>query len=406
MKKTVKKAILIISFLVLLFYSVSLFITGIDTRDIISNLDPVKLASRLMEARKFSDISLTIINEYVDYVDDDKLMEAAYRGMLDSLEDQYSYYYTRDELEQYRMRREGAFGGIGVSVRSDYENLTIEIIDFLGDSPAREAGLLIGDLIISADGTGFDDRDTMSAMFDIIPGEIGTDVEIGIFRPGTGETLSFIITRDKILINNTRREMIDGIGYIQIKSFTSGVSEDFEDALEWLTGQDVSGLIVDVRGNGGGSLDEVIKISDLFLPAGEQKTLIVYVEDKYGKRKEYHAKPGANDLPMVVLTDAGSASASELFSGSIQSNGRGIIIGEKTFGKGIVQTDYYLPDGTGFKITTKKYYLPSGQSPHGIGITPDITIEQSEEYRGLDPEYIPEDKDPVMKKALEHLINK
>ena len=125
MKRIVKKIILFTALTVLLFYSVSLFITGIDTRDIISNLNPVKLVSKLMEARKFSDVSQTIINEYVEYVDKEKLMEAAYRGMLDSLDDNYSYYYTRDELEEYLMRREGAFGGIGVSVRSDYENLTI-----------------------------------------------------------------------------------------------------------------------------------------------------------------------------------------------------------------------------------------------------------------------------------------
>ena len=397
MNKKRKVVFSIVITVVLMFYTMSLLFTGVDTRNIFDNINPVRLYEKIAQARKFIYTKQTIVNEFVDEIDEEALLDNVYKEMLGALDDPYSYYYTRQELTRYRMSREGSFGGIGVSVRNDYDNLIIEVIELIGDtSPAKLAGIKTGDRIISADGKGFDDRESMAAMFEIIPGEVDTTVVIGVYRPDADQTLEFEIVRKKIFRNNTSKEMIGDIGYIRIESFTLGVSDDFQDALDFVMEEGATGIIVDVRANGGGSLDEVIEVSEMFLSG----SMIVYIEDKYGDRKEYFADLKSNALPITVLIDQNSASASELFAGAIQANNRGNIIGETSFGKGIVQTDYYLDDGTGFKITTKKYYLPNGQSIHGLGIIPDIVVEQDERFKGYNPGSIPRDEDPVIEAAI------
>jgi carboxyl-terminal processing protease len=399
MKKLHKVFLIIISTAAVMFYAMSFLSVGFETRNIWNNFNPVRLIEKISEARKFSEIKQIIADNYVDEVDIDKLLESAYDSMIGSLNDKYSVYFTKEELENYLNRRQGAFYGIGVNIRTDYDNLTVEVTGFPEGSPARLAGIAVGDLIISADGVSFTDKDSLIAMIDLIRGEEGTKVSIGVYREETGEDLTFEVTRAKIYLNNTNRALIGDIGYIRIDSFTTGVSEDFIEACEWLKGQDINGLIVDVRGNGGGSLDEVIRISDYLL--GDD--MIVYVEDRYGDRKEYYSDSELYEIPLAVLVDSSSASASELFTGAIQDNGRGMIFGETTFGKGIVQTDYYLGDGSGLKITTKKYYLPSGICIQGIGITPDTVIEQDSDYTGFDQDNIPDENDLVLKGALEYL---
>ena len=399
MNRTLKKALSVIAAVLIVFYAASFFFVGFDTRNILKNLDPVSLIDKIAEARKFSYVRTTIANEYVEEADAEKLLEYAYKGMVSSLGDIYSAYYTKEELDDYLLYREGAFGGIGVTVMKNYETLVIEVSAFSADSPAEKAGIKAGDNIISADGMTFDDRESLDAVIGAIPGDTGTDVVIGVYRPETGENLTFNITRGKIYFSNVSSRMIGDIGYIRLAGFTKNVSDDFAEALEKLVKEGMSALIIDIRGNGGGSLDEVIRISDLFLDGG----MIVYIEDRYGNRKEHFSKADGYDIPLAVLIDSGSASASELLAGAVKSNLRGVLIGEKTFGKGIVQTDFYLSDGTAFKITTKKYYLPSGESIHGTGIIPDIAVEQTDGYANIDPESIPEGKDIVLKTALEYL---
>jgi carboxyl-terminal processing protease len=399
MKRKFKKILAILLSLTVIFYSMSFFFVGFDTRNILYNFDPVRLFEKISEARKFSDIRQIIINEYVDSVDDDKMLKDTYNAMVGSLGDKYAAYFTKDELENYLNNREGAFGGIGVNVTADYGKLTITVTGFMDGSPAFAAGMEVGDHIISADGATFTDKTTMKNVMDLIPGKEGTVVAIGVQRAATGEDLMFNIEREKIYVNNTAKEMIGDIGYIRIIRFTTGVSKDFIDACEWLKANGAQSLIVDVRGNGGGSLDEVIKISDHLL--GD--VLIVYTEDRYGVRRDHYSDSILYDIPLAVLTDRSSASASELFAGAMQDNGRGHIFGQTTFGKGIVQTDYYLFDGTGIKITTSKYYLPSGKSIHGIGITPDYTVDQGDGYKGFAADGLPGENDSVLDRALEYL---
>ena len=354
MKRKIKKIILVFSTLLILIYSFSYLSIGFDKRNILKNLDPISIYEKLSQARKFSTIKQTIINEYVEDVDEELLLKTAYSGMIGSMNDEYSAYFSKEELEDYLYHREGAFAGIGISIQTDYENLTMEVMDFIGESPAKKAGVKKGDLIISADGFKFDDEETLKEMINRIKGEEGTSVMLGIYRKTTDEFLAFTIKREKILVNNVSREIIDTIGYIIIKSFTIGVSKDFKEACEYLKEEDVKALIIDVRGNVGGSLNEVLDISDYFL--GD--VMITYVEDRYGNRKEYYSDIEYFDIPIVILVNKNSASASELFAGAVKDNDRGVIFGETTFGKGIVQTDFYLSDGSGFKITTKKYYIP------------------------------------------------
>ncbi len=329
---------------------------------------------------------MELLQEYIDYYylfdeDYEAVAEAVYKAMIDALGDPYSAYYTAEEYEALLESSSGTYSGIGATVTKDEDTGYVRIVSLYEEGGAYESGIVADDLIMEVDGTDIGDLDLSSATA-MMKGEEGTTVDVTVYRESTGETLSFTITRKQISVETVTYEMLDNnVGYILISSFDGVTTEQFEEALEELTALGMEALIVDLRDNLGGLLTTVNDIVDMLLPEG----LIVYTEDKYGNRQDYYSDDEYIDVPLAVLVNGNSASASEIFAGAIQDHERGILVGTQTYGKGIVQTSRQLSDGSAIKLTVSRYYTPNGVCIHGEGITPDIVIEyDSEAVQDLD----------------------
>mgnify|MGYP004512478035 FL=1 len=306
---------------------------------------------------------------YFDDVDDEKAANSIYKAYLSSYGDKYTVYYTPEEYKSLVESTSGTFYGIGAVCQKSDEG-GIVIVEPYEDAPAYKAGIRKGDRVIKVDGKDIMDMD-LSAAVAIIKGDRGTKVTLTVIRDG--QTMDISIKRDAVNIKTVDYEMReDSIGYIVISQFDDVTTEQFKSALTDLQNQGMKGLIIDVRSNPGGVLSVVVDIVDEIVPKG----LIVYTEDVDGNRKEYNGK-SSNELsiPIAVLVDGNSASASEIFAGALQDYGKAKIIGTQTFGKGIVQTIQPLTDGSAIKYTIAKYYTPKGQDIHGHGVTPDIVVE-------------------------------
>jgi len=331
-------------------------------------------------SEKIDDI-MTVIDQYFyfeDDVDKDLMRENMYRAIMSSLNDPYSVYYNEEELNDLMNDSEGIYYGIGSYVQIDSESSLPLLTKVFPGSPAEKAGLRDGDLVYAADGTvltGYELSDAVA----LIKGPQYSTVVLTIIR--NGETFDTTVTRDKVETPTVSYEMKENkIGYIQITEFDEVTYDQFVKAYEDLQSQKMESLIIDLRSNPGGNLDTVVNICGEILPKG----VITYTVDKYGNREDYKGK-GNNviDIPLVVLVNGYSASASELMTGAIRDYGKGTIIGTNTFGKGIVQRILSLGDGTGVKITTSSYYTPNGECIHKVGIAPDIEVEfDSELYYG------------------------
>ena len=306
---------------------------------------------------------------YFDDVDDEKAANSIYKAYLSSYGDKYTVYYTPEEYKSLVESTSGTFYGIGdVCQKSD--ECGIVIVEPYEDAPAYKAGIRKGDRVIKVDGKDIMDMD-LSAAVALIKGDKGTQVTLTVVRDS--QTMDISIKRDAVNIKTVDYEMRENsIGYIVISQFDDVTTEQFKNALTDLQNQGMKGLIIDVRSNPGGVLSVVVDIVDQIVPKG----LIVYTEDVDGNRKEYNGK-SSNELsiPIAVLVDGNSASASEIFAGALQDYGKAEIIGTQTFGKGIVQTIQPLTDGSAIKYTIAKYYTPKGQDIHGHGVTPDIVVE-------------------------------
>ena len=316
-----------------------------------------------------------LINKYYyrdEDIDTDAMTEGIYAGLVDSLGDPYSVYYTAEEWQQMLEDSEGIYYGIGAYVSLDTTTGFAKVSGIIAGTPAEETGLRENDIIYQVDGEitqGYD----LSEVVSRIKGEEGSIVHLTIFREGESDYLEMDITRRKIESPTVNYEIYDnGVGYIQITEFDDVTLDQFKEALAVVKGSDAKGLILDLRSNPGGSLTVVVDIARSILPKG----LIVYTEDKNGKRDEYTCD-GKNELniPLVVLINGNSASASEILAGAIKDYGKGTLIGTTTFGKGIVQRLLPLTDGTAMKLTISSYYTPKGNNIHGIGIDPDIECE-------------------------------
>lgn len=309
---------------------------------------------------------------YLEELDDETLLDGAYHGLASAVGDPYTRYYTEEEYADYVESSSGKYVGIGVTVRLAEEG-GAEIVSLGENGPASQAGLQVGDILVEADGqdlTGLE----LEEMVGLIKGEKGTQVSITYRRQGSSQTVS--VTRDTIQEITVKSEMLeDGIGYVAISGFEEVTTEQFQQALADLQEAGMKGLIVDLRDNPGGRVDVVQKITDELVPAG----LITYTEDKNGNRRLYESgdDPYLN-LPLVVLVNGNSASASEIMAGAIQDRQVGTLVGTTTFGKGIVQQTTPYGDGTALKVTMAKYYTPNGNYIHQIGITPDIVIDLPE----------------------------
>ncbi|WP_033168643.1 S41 family peptidase [Clostridium sp. KNHs205] len=328
--------------------------------------------------KKIDKLEGLIDKYYMEKVDKNTMAEGIYKGLLQSLDDPYSVYYTKEEYTALMESSSGVYYGIGATVSSDVKTGVLSIVKPFVGGPAYEAGLLPGDVLYKVNEEEVTGKD-ITEVVGKIKGEEGTTVNVTIVREGEADPIEFTITRRKVEVPTIEYEMLDNkIGYIAISEFDEVTAEQFRQALADLEKQGQKGLVIDIRNNPGGLLDTVVDMLDRMLPNG----LIVYTEDKYGNRDEYKSD-GKEEFnkPLAVLINGNSASASEIFAGAIQDYEKGTIVGTTSFGKGIVQSILPLTDGTAIKVTVSKYYTPKGRNIHKIGISPDVTVELDEALR-------------------------
>lgn len=346
--------------------------------------------------KKTGEIEELINAYYLDEIDGQKVEDTMYTGMVAGLEDPYSVYYSKEELESMEESISGAYSGIGATLTQDPDTGELSVVSCFDGTPAQEAGLQPGDVI-----TGWNGKSVEGIELSELVSKIKTDPEeqLTLEIERDGETLEVELTRREVQIPTVEYEMLDNqIGYIRLVEFDEVTADQFKEALEDLENQNMEKLIIDVRNNPGGVLQVVCDMLDQLLPEG----LIVYTEDKNGNRKEYTSDEEHQfTKPLAVLANENSASASEIFAGAIQDYGIGTIVGTTTFGKGIVQRTFYLSDGTGVKLTVAKYYTPKGHDIHKKGITPDVEIELDEELKNQSS--ISHEEDNQLQKALEVL---
>jgi carboxyl-terminal processing protease len=325
----------------------------------------------------FGEVFERIRNDYVEEVEDEELLEAAIQGMLRNL-DPHSTYLNQKNFQSIRQQTRGEFGGLGIEVTLD-ETGYVRVVAPIDDTPAFRAGIQSGDLITELDGVAVQGL-TLGEAVEKMRGEVGSDIVLTILR-GEKEPFKATVTRDRIKVQSVRHRIEGGdIGYLRISSFTgqtqSGLDKSIA-AIKEEAGDDLKGFILDLRSNPGGLLDQAISVSDTFLEKGE----VVSTRGRDPENAQrYHATPGdqIDGLPLIVLINGGSASASEIVAGALQDHGRAIVLGTQSFGKGSVQTIMPLSrPGTAIKLTTQRYYTPSGRSIQQKGISPDILVERA-----------------------------
>ena len=327
--------------------------------------------------------------KYLEKTDEKTLEENIYKGLLQGLNDPYSVYYTKDEYDALKEETSGSYCGIGALVSQNADTGVITAINVFKGSPAEKAGMKNGDIIFKVEDkevTGEDLNNVVAKM----KGEKDTKVKINVYRTSEKEYIDLEVTRDKVDVPTVEHKMLDkskGIGYIQISQFEEVTYDQFKEALDDLKKRGMKSVIFDLRNNPGGLYDTVCEMLDDLLPEGT----LVYTKDKDGNKQEKKSDANFLDMPMVVLQNENSASASEIFSGAIQDFGAGKIVGTQSFGKGIVQSIIPLSDGSAVKLTVEKYYTPKGVNIHGKGITPDVKVEISKDGK----------KDNQLQKAIE-----
>ncbi|MTI47333.1 S41 family peptidase [Sporosalibacterium faouarense] len=334
---------------------------------------------------------------YLKDVTDEELMNGVYRGIFESLDDPYSVYMTKEEFNDFMEQTEGSYGGIGVIVTPGDDNY-ITVVSPIEDTPGERAGIKPDDKIVKVNDKEFT-ADQMSDAVKIMKGEPGTDVKVTILRKDKNNNNKFIdvnITREEIKLVTVKSQMLeDKIGYIRITSFDRETYDDFKKNLTSLQKDGMNGLIIDLRNNPGGLLDQCAKIADELMG----KSVIVYTETKNKEREYLNSDKGKIDVPLVILVNGGSASASEILSGAVKDTDSGVLIGTKTFGKGIVQRINPMSDGSGFKFTVSEYFTPSGVNIHGVGIEPNIEVELPEDIEEFGVNNI--DNDTQLQKGIE-----
>lgn len=338
-----------------------------------------------------------MINQYSLYgASEEEMLDGMYRGLLWSIDDAYSAYYTVDEMKSLMESSSGFYCGIGVMVSQNVYTGIITVVKPFKDGPAYNAGMRKEDILIKVedeDVTGVDLNEVVAR----IKGEEGTKVNVTVLRGE--EEISMDVTRAWIEVPTIEYEMLDDkIGYISVSEFDEVTVDQFENALATLEKQKMKGLVIDLRDNPGGLVDSAVTMLDRILPKG----LLVYTEDKNGKRQEEYAKDKLElKVPLVLLMNQNSASAAEIFAGAVQDFEKGKIVGTQSYGKGIVQIVAYVNDGSGIKFTVSQYFTPDGNAVHEVGITPDVVVELDEELKTLSE--IPKEKDNQLQEAIKVL---
>lgn len=312
--------------------------------------------------------------KYIGEINDEELIDGAMKGYVSALGDPYTVYYTKKEMEDIMQETNGNYVGIGIYMILDTEKNAISIVSPIENSPAEEAGILPGDIITKVDGVQYT-GEQMDEASEKIKGEPGTKVKLEILR-GT-ETINLELTRRKVLISHiVTKKLEDNIGYIAISDFEGGCADEFKTKYQELEKQGIKKLIIDLRNNGGGIVDEAIKIANMMTE--KDSTLLITV-DKNEKEEITKSKDKkAITMPIVILMNQYTASASEILAGALRDNNVATLVGTTTYGKGVIQTLHSLSDGSGLKITTNQYYTPNHNAINKIGITPDIKVELSD----------------------------
>lgn len=400
MEKKNKKVLVIVLLLVITNAMTALLSNIIPIKAgkkvIISEDDFETLNTAYKEHSKIDYIQEIIDKDYYQEPDSEKYIDGILKGMVASLEDPYSVYLTEKEYSDIMEDNEGVFGGIGVIVTPGEDNM-ITVVSPIEDTPGERAGIRSGDKIIKVEDEEFT-ADQMDRAVTVMKGEPGTEVALTILREkrdGSNDIKELTIIREEIRANSVKSSMIDELGYIKLTSFDELTYGEFKEELNNLKGQNMEGLIIDLRNNPGGLLSSCRDITDELIGKGD----IVYTEDRDGKRE--YLKSGANelDMPLVILINGGSASASEILAGAVKDHEKAKLVGNTTFGKGLVQNIRQLPDGSGLKLTISQYYTPNGTNIHGVGIAPDYEVELPEDIEGIGVEYI--EQDTQLQKAIE-----
>lgn len=378
---------------------------GVDSTIIAKKEDNEKPDKKLDDEyvlERINEVKSMIDKNYYKKADDYDVLMGMLKGAVSSLNDPYSYYMTEDEYKKFNEETDGEFAGLGIYVSGSIDDNLITIVSPMKGTPADRAGLKTDDKIIKINGEDFT-ADKMDDAVKIMRGKPGEKVKITILRRdknGKAQFLDFDIVREIIKVQTVSSKLLkDNIAYISISGFDTPTYNDFNKQYKELKKQGMTKLILDLRNNPGGLLTTSTQVVNTFLDGG----LIMYTLDKQNNKETINATKGADDIKIVVLVNKGSASASEIVAGALKDRKRATIVGTQTFGKGIVQTVYNMPDGEGLKLTTSAYYTPSGVNIHGKGIAPDVKVELNEEVKTISIDNL--DKDNQIQKAIE-VLNK
>lgn len=334
------------------------------------------------DTAKLTELDRTLIGlkniidkKYLGEINEEELYEGAIKGYISALNDKYSSYYTKEEMDDVNLALLGNYVGVGAYLQADLDNNVIKVLSPIEDSPAKEAGLLSGDIIYKVDGIEYNGEEINKAS-NAMKGKEGTTVDVEVIRDG--EIKKFTITRRSIKVYHISSEVIENdIGYMYIQTFDEGCAEEFKQKYEELSKKNIKSLVIDLRDNGGGIVDEALEILDCML---DKNQIALITVDKDGKEQISKTEKNKTiDIPIVVLVNEQTASASEIMAGALKDHKRAIIVGTKTYGKGVIQELMYLTSGAALKLTTNEYYTPNRNKINEIGIMPDYEIKLTKE---------------------------
>lgn len=383
--------------LVLLTAIITFIITSISMYNVLGKKTIKTLTNSSSIESTFNNFKKFIEKKYIGTIDEEKMLESAIKGYVEGLDDEYSEYITKEEMKEYMEETNGKYVGIGVYISNNTQTNQIVVLMPMKGSPAEEAGMKSGDIITKIDGVEYKGED-LSKASNALKQEEGTKVKVEILRDN--QTIELEIERKTIKINHVESEVINNsIGYIQISTFDDGCYDEFKQKIDELKTKNIKSLIIDLRNNGGGIVEEAINIADLFTT--KNSTLLITTGKNTEEETTKAKKDKEIDMPIVILVNENTASASEILTAAIKENCEKVtIVGKTTFGKGVIQTIFTLTDGSGLKLTTNEYYTPKRNKINKIGIKPDVEVDFPENESVYS---IEKQKDTQLQKAIELL---
>lgn len=408
-KKSIRQNVYKIVMLVILTATITFMITTMVIYNKFSDVYSNKSSTSSINAENSSTetalvktletFKMMLKQKYIGEIDEEKMIDGAIKGYVEGLGDPYTTYLTKEEMQEFIEETNSEYVGIGVYLTNSKTDNTILVVGIMKAAPALEAGIQAGDVIEKVNDVAYT-GDQLDDAIKILKGEEGTDVKVTVLRDG--KEIDLTVTRRKITVEHVDSQMLENnIAYIQVDSFDSGVAEDFKKQITELKNGGAKGIIIDLRSNGGGIVDEAIGIADLFLKENET-ILITKGKDEKEETTVSKNKPIIQDIPLVVLVNEGTASASEILAGALKDKyPNTTVVGKTTYGKGVIQTLYNLTDGSGLKITTEEYFTPNHNKINKEGIKPDVEVNLTKDANGYYETKI--DKDAQILKAKEIL---